>query len=206
VVLAATSTAAAQSEGEGGEPVATPGAWAAYPNERHLVGRLTGGVGLSFNDAFGAGLLAPPWLMVDGGYLLKTFGSIRTGPRLGVQLGFDSHSAVQYAVQPGWMVLARSSSTLGFTGRLDVPVLITRGRNEYTNLDSAPGTPIQVLTTQPRTVSFGVEAGFGAAYYLTSGIALTGEISASLYFGDSFYTYPVLGLGIGALVDYELLP
>lgn len=61
-------------------------------------------------------------------------------------------------------------------------------------------------TLSSTDVSVGLELGLGAAVYLTSGIALTGELTGDIYFGDSMRVYPVVGLGLGLMVDYELLP
>ena len=59
---------------------------------------------------------------------------------------------------------------------------------------------------RPTDVAVGLELGGGAAYYLTSGFALTGELSFGMYFGDRGTVYPNLGVGIGVLIDWEVLP
>ena len=55
-------------------------------------------------------------------------------------------------------------------------------------------------------LAVGLEAGASFAYFLTSGLALTGELNGGVFFGDSGVTTPLLGVGLGVLVDHELFP
>ena len=56
------------------------------------------------------------------------------------------------------------------------------------------------------TLGLGVEVGVGAAFYVTSGIAITAEGIFDVYFGDSRIVFPIVGGGLGVMVDYEVLP
>lgn len=210
VCLSASGSVAAQTEaaGEMGQEEAPVGEWPVYPTERHFIGRVIAGSGLRLNDAFAAGVLAPPFVLVDGNYLFKNVGGLRMGPRIGVQAGFDiGHAPVQFTVQPGWFMLGRSGATWAWTARIDLPVLFTRGPNVL-SVAQAPGynPPVRAALDRPYTATLGLEGGVGGVYYLTAGVALTGEASAAVYLGDSFYTYPVVGAALGLMVDYEFLP
>ncbi len=236
--MMASSAAFAQSAGEGasgeGGVAAAPsaGEWRAYPNERHVLARLQGGIGLRLFDPYSSGVLAPGWIHAQGGFLFINAGKLRMGPTLGGQLGLDiGHSPLQGALQPGWTLMYRPATRWAIIGRLDVPIVFTRSWDP--RLDACiylpgvaprPGTPdnrapeiqqqclpdnrvpARVPYGTVPAVAVGVEAGGSFAYFLTGGFALTAELSAGMYFGDSGTSTPVLGLGIGAMFDYELLP
>jgi hypothetical protein len=217
-VLAAGSSAWAQhppdgesppGEGSAAEGASTaPGAYPTYRNERHLLVRLLGGSGLGFNNAYGRGLVLPPFVFLQGSFTFLNVGAIHMGPSLGAQSGLDfAHSGVQWTVQPGWMVHYRPTSALALNARLDVPFLFTRGVTQPEMVNPSSGqAPVYAPIHHTLDAGFGIEAGLGAAYYLTAGLALTAELSGGFYFGDSFYTFPYVGLGLGVLVDFEILP
>lgn len=233
--LAASSTALAQSNEEGGgsrNVAPAAGEWRSYPNERHILGRLQGGIGLRLFDPYSAGVLAPGWIHGQVGFLLLNAGKFRMGPTLGGQLGLDpGHSAPQGTIQPGFTAMYRLNSRMALLGRVDVPFLITRSWDPaldtcvyLTGAAPRPGQPdtraVRVeLQCQPSNmiparvpygsvpaVAVGVEAGATFAFFLTGGFALTAELNGGAYFGDSSVTTPLLGVGLGALIDYELLP
>lgn len=222
-VLLASNAAAAQGVGEGAEPSSESSSvgWSLQPGERHIVGRVQGGVGLRVFDPWGAGALAPGWIHAQGAYLFVRGGPFVMGPSLGAQVGLDvGHSAPQFTAQPGWLMRARFSQRWGLLLRADIPILVTRGANvdrpEFRVQDppnDAMGNPpavrradVRAPFERPYTAAFGIEVGGAGAFYLTSGIALTAELNAGMYFGDSFFSYPVIGVGLGALIDYELIP
>ncbi|MEI8254688.1 MAG: hypothetical protein WCJ30_03360 [Deltaproteobacteria bacterium] len=169
------------------------------------------GDALRLNDVFGAGLNTPPYVMLDGHYLLLNVGSIHMGPSLGLHLGFDAgHSpGAQFGIVPGWSGLARLSAMFGLMGRVGIPIVVARGVTEGV---AVPGSAVNghssVLAPQSASnaVGAGVEVGFGGALYFLSGVAATLEINGGVYFGDSFYTFPYVGAALGLMVDYELLP
>lgn len=235
--MLASSAAFAQSEAsestEGGAAAGpAAGEWRSYANERHVLARLQGGVGLRLFDPYSAGVLAPGWIHAQGGYLFVNVGKLRMGPTLGAQLGIDpGHSGLQGAVQPGWTLQYRSSPRWAILARLDIPFVITHTWNPANDAciylpgmrpaagQPDPRVPVVQDPCQPSNmlparvpygispaIAIGVEAGGTFAYYLTGGFALTAEVNAGLYFGDSSVSLPVVGVGLGALFDYELLP
>jgi hypothetical protein len=236
--MMASSTAIAQSAVEpvsGAEAISivpAAGEWRSYPNERHVLTRLQGGIGLRLFDPYSAGVLAPGWIHAQGGFLFINAGKLRMGPTLGAQLGLDLwHSGLQGAVQPGWTLMYRSATRWAIMGRVDVPFVLTRSwdpaRDACIYLPGAaprPGMPdtrsaqvqdpcmpsnmlpARVPYGVVPAVAVGVEAGGSFAYFLTGGFALTAELSAGIYFGDSGVSIPVLGLGLGTMFDFELLP
>lgn len=52
----------------------------------------------------------------------------------------------------------------------------------------------------------GFEAAVGGAFYIRSGLAITAEAVFDLYLGNGGSVYPIIGGGLGILVDYEVLP
>src|SRR5438128_1137119 len=98
-----------------------------YPSfrgEQHWLVRVLGGTALRLNDAYGAGILAPAYGIVDGTWQFVNVGGFRMGPSLGAQMGLDvGHGPVQFAVQPGWLATWRISSPFALTGRVNVPFL-----------------------------------------------------------------------------------
>jgi hypothetical protein len=197
--------AAAAPEGESTTPQS---GYVSYPNERHLLFRATAGSGLRLNDTYGLGALLPAYASVDASFLFLNVGAFRMGPMLGVEAGFDSGGAgMQWAIMPGWMALWRVSSLLAFTGRVNVPILITRGQTGYFPIMYMSQQPVGAPLQHNLAASLGIaEIGVGAAVYLTSGFALTAEISGGAYLGDTGYPAAYFGFGGGVLVDCELLP
>jgi hypothetical protein len=68
--------------------------------------------------------------------------------------------------------------------------------------------PSFVLTPQ---VTFGGEIAGGFAWFLTSKIAVAGEVVFDLYYGAGTYqvavaTYPIVSGQLGLLFDQEILP
>lgn len=225
-VALATPQVVAQTAHDPTEPGATPApaeaspatesGWRRYPGERHILVRGEATVGMRLNDPYAAGTLAPPGGYLQGSFLFLHAGPFLMGPALGFQAAADGIGP-QFAVQPGWQALARLSGRFGVTVRAEIPVLITRGACPVERVPADPGfqghgveinrTTLPVPSTgYCPTVSLGLELAGGAAVYLTSGVALTGEVIFDMYFGDSFIPFPVLGGGLGLMVDYEVLP
>lgn len=196
-------------------PVASSG-WHRYAGERHILVRGAATMGVRLNDPYAAGALAPVGGYLQGNFLFLHAGPFQMGPSLGFQASADSIGP-QFTVQPGWQALARFSGRFGVLARAEIPVLITRGACPVDRVPADPGfqghgvqinnstLPVPSTGYCP-TVSLGLELAGGAALYLTSGVALTGEVIFDLYFGDSFIPFPVLGGGLGIMVDYEVLP
>jgi hypothetical protein len=225
--LLASSSAFAQTpsgegEGSGGaqSASATAGEWRAYPNERHVIARLQGGAAFRLYDPFSAGALAPWWIHGQAGFLFLNAGKLRMGPTLGGQLGLDlGHSGLQGTIQPGWALMFRPSPRWAILGRVDFSVAFVK-TNVFANdlcVYNRPTRPIEPCRESNMVparlaygtgtaVALGFEAGGTFAYFLTGGFALTAEVNTGFYFGDSGTTAPLLGVGIGALFDYELLP
>jgi hypothetical protein len=233
--LAASSTAFAQVDDESASRASeapASGGWASYPRERHLLGRLQGGIALRLFDPYSAGALAPGWIHGQAGYLFLNVGRFRMGPTLGGQLGLDpGHSRPQGALQPGWTAMTRLNPRMALLGRIDLPLVFTRSwdpaQDTCIYLPGNPPRPGQPDTRVPQVqaqcqpsnmiparvpygavpaLAVGLEAGATFAYFLTSGLALTAELNGGVFFGDSGVTTPLLGVGLGVLVDHELLP
>ncbi len=227
-VLASSSAAFAQS---GGESTSTPPAsssWPTLPNERHLLVRLQGGVGLRLVNPWGASPLSPPWIHAQIGFLFINAGPVRMGPTVGGQIGLDlGRAGVQGAPQVGWAMLVPVAERVSLNIRADVAGMITRGSAAFrpsamrTNpsacepFNIAPvmlpntqsgGSGVDVPQGTRSCIGFvpGFEVAAGPAIYLSSGIALTAELAFSGWIGDSLF-YPVLGLGLGLMIDYEML-
>lgn len=214
----ATPTVSAQSASDLAEPTPAPsaGGWRLYPGERHITLRAEGFGGLRLSDPYAQGAATPFGALLEGSFLFLKVGPLLLGPSLGVQVGFDP-VGTQAAIQPGVHALWRLGPRFGLTGRVGVPLLITPGACPVDRVMADPGftgqgfplnastIPVPSVGNCP-TLAFGAEVGAGAALYLTSGIALTAQATFSMYFGDSFLFFPVLGGGVGVLVDYEVLP
>jgi hypothetical protein len=234
-VLAASSTAFAQVDDETASrsaSAAPASGWQAYPRERHVLGRLQGGVALRLFDPYSAGVLAPGWIHGQAAYLFLNAGRYRMGPTLGAQLGLDpGHSPPQGALQFGWTAMTRLTPRMALIGRVELPLVFTRSWDP--TLDTCiylpgnaprPGQPdtrvpqvqgqCQPSNMIPARVPYGsvpalavgVEAGASFAYFVTSGLAVTAELNGGAFFGDSGVTTPLIGVGLGVLVDHELLP
>lgn len=197
-------------------PSASSGGWTLYPNERHVTVRGQFVAGLRLSDPYAQGRMTPLGASLGGSFLFVKAGPMLMGPSLGVQLGFDP-VGTQVAFQPGWQALWRMGSRFGLTGRVEIPLLVTPGACPVDRIMADPGftgqgfelnrttIPVPSTGTCP-TVTFGAEVGVGAAVYVTSGIALTAEATFDMYFGDSFLFFPILGGGVGVMIDYEVLP
>jgi hypothetical protein len=170
-------------------------------------------------DPYAQGSLGPVGAFVDGTLTLFHGGRFHFGPSLGLQLGFDA-SVSQLAIQPGFGVFARLSPRVAVHGRIGVPLLVTRGLcPDEAPLEIPVGmgqlrgggiAPNQGVVRVPGagycpTLAVGVELGAGAAFYLTSGLALTGEVTFDFYRGDTV-GFPLVGGGLGILMDLEVLP
>ncbi len=215
--LAQTAPDATEPGAGGGvEQPSSSGGWTLYPRERHIMVRAEATVGALLNDPFDAGSLAPITPLLEGSFQFLHVGRFLMGPSLGFQAGFDVTGA-QFAIQPGWQVTLRLASRFAVTGRAAIPVLITRGACSADRVRADNGFPgfgfSLNRTTLPvpssgycPTTAVGVELAAGAALYITSGIAVTAEAIFDTYFGDSGIVYPLIGGGVGVMVDYEVLP
>lgn len=223
-VLVAAAPAAAQTPRDETEPNrgaaseeggARSGAWRHYPSERHILVRAGANVGARLSDPFAQGALAPITPYVEGTYAFVHLGSFLLGPTLNFQTGIDKTGA-QFAIQPAATLYRRFNNLLGFTARVGVPLLVTRGACETDWLPTTNRLGGGVLPNRNRipvpgsgycpALSVGVEAGVSGALYIRSGLAITLEASFNVYFGDGGLIYPVGGGGLGILVDYEVLP
>ncbi len=220
-VALATPQVGAQTAGDPtesgvGASQSASGGWRRYPNERHVFVRAAGTVAARLTDPYSQGTLAPPGAYVSGGFGFLHVGPTIMGPSLGVQAGFDP-VGVQVAVQPGWQMWWRLASRLAFTARVEIPILITRGACPVDYVPADMGfqgagfglnrnrLPVPATGYCP-TVTVGVEAAPGLAFYVTNGVALTAEAVFDFYVGDSLLPFPLLGGAVGLMVDYEVLP
>jgi len=162
----------------------------------HGFGSLSLGKGLRFNNPYRLSTQlgdSAESLSLTAAYYDIGLGFVR-GPARGLAHGAVLHLSIaaqgipQEVLSVSYMALERldSGRTLLF-GRAGIPI-----------------------TLQP-DVSAGLEAAFGAAYMITAGLGVQGELSGSLYYGAatqdrSVSTIPVLAAQLGVFVDYEVLP
>lgn len=191
-----------------------------HPNERHLLVRAEFGIGARLRDPFSYGVLSPPSVLVEGTYAFVHLGNFLLGPSLGLQGGID-RNGMQFTVQPGVQIYRRFTSAVSAHARVDVPMLITRGACQRSpGLAIPAGSPQWVGSgiAPNRSVvyppgwgycpelSVGFEVAAGGAFYIRSGLAITAEAIFDLYLGNGGSVYPIIGGGLGILVDYEVLP
>lgn len=213
--LAAVPASAQTAE----EAPARPG-WVTQPNERHVLVRAEFGIGARIRDPYSYGRLSPPSVLVDATYAFLHAGRFLLGPSLGLQGGIDANGP-QIAVQPGIQMYRRLTDAWNVHARVGVPLLITRGV-------CARPAGLAVPVDRPQWVgsgisanrnmvyppgwgycpelAVGVEVGAGGAFYIRSGLAITAEAVFDVYFGSGGAAYPIVGGGLGILVDYEVLP
>ncbi|MDO9020257.1 MAG: hypothetical protein Q8S73_43765 [Deltaproteobacteria bacterium] len=216
LVLAALPAAAQDVS----DPPAPSSGWTVHPSERHILVRTQFGIGARLRDPFSYGVLSPPSVLVQGTYAFLHLGKFLLGPSLGLQGGIDGNGA-QIAVQPGVQIYRRFTDVIAAHARVDVPLLITRGACQRSpGLMVPAGSPQWVgsgiaanrgVVYPPGwgycpELSVGFEVAAGAAFYVRSGLAVTAEAIFDLYLGNGGSIYPIIGGGVGILVDYEVLP
>ncbi|HYQ28605.1 MAG TPA: hypothetical protein VER04_15345 [Polyangiaceae bacterium] len=162
----------------------------------HGFGSLSLGKGLRFNNPY---RLATPLgdsaesLSLTAAYYDLGLGFVR-GPARGLAHGAVLHWSIAAQGIPQ-QVLSVSYTVLD---RLDNGRVLLLGR---------AGIPI---TLEP-DLSAGVELGASAAYMISAGLGVQGELVGSLYYGAatqdrSVTTIPVLSAQLGLFIDYEVLP
>lgn len=115
------------------------------------------------------------------------------GPPNGIQTGFALHfstalaGVTQSVLTPSLLAAYRGPSPVLVFARVGTPNLL--------------GPDFNV----------GGELAAGGGYFLTSGVALTGEVVGDLFFGAGTrdarsVAYPILSGQLGLLIDYEVLP
>jgi hypothetical protein len=162
----------------------------------HGFGSLSLGKGLRFNNPYRLATPlgdTPESLSLTAAYYDLGLGFVR-GPARGLSHGAVLHLSIaaqgipQEVLSVSYMALERldSGRTLLF-GRAGIPI-----------------------TLEP-DLSGGLEAAMGAAFMVSAGIGVQGELIGSLYYGAatqerSVTTIPVLSAQLGLFVDYEVLP
>jgi hypothetical protein len=104
-----------------------------------------------------------------------------------VHLSIALQGVAQQTITPSYQQLWRVHSRWLLLGRLGVPVV-----------------------TRP-DVNAGFEGAFGALWFATAGTGITGELVGSMFYGAATRErdptgIPVIGLQIGAFLDYEVIP
>lgn len=162
----------------------------------HGFGSLSLGKGLRFNNPY---RLATPLgdssesLSLTAAYYDLALGVVR-GPARGLGHGAVLHLSIAAQGIPQ-EVLSLSYTALERLG------------NGRTLLFGRAGIPI-VLEPD---LTGGLEAALGAAYMISAGLGVQGELVGSLYYGaatpdHSVSTIPVLSAQLGLFIDYEVLP
>ncbi len=162
-------------------------------------GRLSGSVelgdGLRFNNPYrlATELGDGPRTVSRTSSYFDLAASYAYGPQRGIAHGFSLHLTLgfegvqQQVLTPSYLAEVRRSTRVMLYGRF--------------------GTPI-ILSPDP---SFGFELAAGGAYFVTSRIAIAGELVGDLFYGAGTLerrttTYPVLSGQLGLLFEQELLP
>jgi hypothetical protein len=162
-------------------------------------GRLSGSVelgdGLRFNNPYrlATELGAGAQTVSRTSAYFDLAASYAYGPQRGIAHGFSLHLTLgfegvqQQVLTPSYLAEVRRNPRLMLYGRF--------------------GTPI-VLSPDP---TFGFELAAGAGWFVTSRIAIAGELVGDLFYGAGTLerattTYPVLSGQLGLLFEQELLP
>ncbi|AKT40956.1 hypothetical protein [Chondromyces crocatus] len=167
--------------------------------EPGLAGRVLGtialGQGLRLNNPYrlqtqlgatGESLsLTAPYLDFGVAAMLGPADGLQHGASLRFSIGLMG--VAQQSFSPTYMIAYRGPGRVLAYGRLGASLLITPDTN------------------------LGGELGVGAGYFLTSRIALMGELIGNLFYGaatwEKQYTvYPVVSAQLGLMIDYEILP
>lgn len=174
--------------------------------------------------------LAPE--MAPRGFAYEVMGSLFFGDglrfnnpyRLQTQLGDDARTVSVTAPYVDLGIAAAVGGTFGLRhgGALNLSVALSgvgqavlvpayfasyRGRSQRFEGFGRIG-PAIILSPD---ANLGVEAGVGAAMFVTAKIALTAELVGDLFYGAAtretgFPVYPILSLQVGLLLDHEVLP
>jgi hypothetical protein len=194
-VAASAPARARADEAQAAEPSAAPEGLGPATRSLRLLGSLAFGTGFRFNNPYrlrtelGSGgesvSMTPGYLDLGAGALF--------GPPSAGQAGFALHLSTalagvrQNVLTPSVVGSYRASPTIGLFASAGAPNLL--------------GPDFNV----------GGELGLGAAYYLTSGIALRGDLYGDLFVGAGTRevraaVYPIVSGQLGVLVDWEVLP
>lgn len=165
------------------------------PDYWHTFGSLSLGDGIRFNNPYRLATplgKTPESLSLTAAYLDLGLGAVR-GPIDGLGHGMVLHLSIaaqgipQEVLSASYIALERvgNGRTMVF-GRFGVPVIL-----------------------QP-DLSGGLEAALGAAFMITAGIGVQGELVGSVYYGAgtldrSVSTIPVVSGELGLFFDYEVL-
>lgn len=164
--------------------------------------RLVAGLGLSLairalkHGTVTPSTIAPLGLQADLGVVLPGRGTWRHALVLSTVANLASPSSderlssalSQWTLVPSYMAYLRLSRDLLVTARVGWAQVLT----------SAPNGGDLYYT-------MGFEAAGGAAYYLTAGMGLWGQIGASLFLGAEQKAYLLVGATVGLLFDWEVL-
>jgi hypothetical protein len=168
---------------------------ATSPDYWHAFGSMSFGDGLRFNNPYRLATplgKTPESLSLTAAYFDLGLGAVR-GPPDGLAHGAVMHLSI--AVQG----IPQEVLSLSYIG-------LERIGNGRTILFGRFGIPVIL---QP-DLSGGLETAFGAAFMISSGIGVQGELVGSLYYGAatldrSVTTIPVVSGELGVFFDYEVL-
>lgn len=161
-----------------------------------ILGALGGGV--SFRGVkdpnFAQKWFAPSYLDITGSYVFAGAGTWRHGVSLslGTNLSGDGNRSIgldavqQFTLIPSYLAYFRFSDDFIFNVRAGV----------------ALSTTFNVQADK----SIGFEVSAQGQYMLTAGAGLYVQVSGDMFFGTAWSTHPMLSVGGGLVVDYEVLP
>lgn len=162
----------------------------------HTFASLGIGKGLRFNNPYRLATPigdTPESLSWTAAYYDIAIGAVR-GPALGLSHGAVLHLSIaaqgipQEVLTPSYVAIDRiGDGRFLLLGRAGIPIVL-----------------------EP-DLTGGVELGAGAAYLITAGLGVQGELAGSLFYGaatqdKSVSTIPVLSAQLGVFIDYEVLP
>ena len=175
-------------------PKPEPDPYATKPGYLQLFAMSFFGEGLRFNNPY---RLATP--LGDDAESLS-----RTAPY--VDIGIAATFGHPLGIQHG-AALRTSIAATGVGQVVMTPSYLAWRRWRSLALYGRAGTPI-VLTPD---VTWGLEAGLGATYFLLGGIGVAAEVVGDVFYGvgtreKATTTYPVLSGQVGFVIAYEVLP
>lgn len=164
--------------------------------------RIVGGLGYTFairvlkHGSITPETLAPASMQLDLGVVLPGSGILRHGLFLSTVTNVVTFSDEerldafgQWSFAPSYLAYIRLSRDLLITGRFGIPLSITSPNTQ--NADSYFG--------------WGLDLAGGAAYYLTAGFGLWGQLGASMFVGAEQKIYLLAAATVGVIFDWEVL-
>lgn len=160
----------------------------------HIFGTFGFGAGLRFNNPYR--LSTPLGDSAESVSRTATYADFGAGFSVGSLRGFQHGMALRVSVATEGV--GQSAMSMSY--------LLYRRKESFAYFGRA-GIP---LTLSPQ-VTWGLEAGVGAVYFVRGGVGFTAELIGDLFYGAAtaerrITTYPLLSAQLGIVIDYEVFP